>query len=112
MKLLLSIQFVLPQNNKFINIFISFSKKTNFSTIYNIHYIITTPQLNSKPLPNSVPITTQMSPNHYPAVGASIVIDDNIRIITIEETSSSFQSSPDGCGITLLNKNVIMQKKN
>lgn len=52
-------------------------------------------------LPNSVPITTQMSSDHYPAVGASIVRDDNILVNYNKETSS-FESSPDGSGFNNL----------
>lgn len=68
-------------------------------------------------LPNSVPITTQMSSDHYPAVGASIVRDDNILVNYNKETSS-FESSPDGSGINNINlknnskNNEIIEQQN
>ena len=42
-----------------------------------------------------------MSSDHYPAVGASIVRDDNILVNYNKETSS-FESSPDGSGFNNL----------
>jgi hypothetical protein len=112
-----------PSNINKVNITTQMSPHNNSKRDSN-HYPVESPnttdittQMSTRDteisLPNSVPITTQMSSDHYPAVGASIVRDDNILVNYNKETSS-FESSPDGCGINNINSknNEIVEQKN